>query len=69
MIVDLAKFLVVWTIILVMFTCVSVLAFGELKEFHDIFIVFTFFFESTLGNWDLEIYDGVTDEGHDIESL
>ena len=35
MMVDLAKFLCIWAIILVMFVCVGMLAFGQLEDFKE----------------------------------
>ena len=63
---DLVKFAVIWSIILIMFTCVAVLSFGELTQFHSVFDVGVIFIESALGGWDLKVYDGTTDDGYDV---
>jgi hypothetical protein len=57
MIIDLAKFMAIWLIILTMFTCVALLSFGELKSFHSLWDVTLIYLESALGNWDLLVYD------------
>jgi hypothetical protein len=63
MIVDLAKFMAIWMIVLTMFTCVALLTFGELKNFHSLYKVSLIYFESALGSWNFEVYDEKTDEG------
>jgi len=69
MIIDLAKFMAIWMVILTMFTCVALLSFGELKSFHSLYDVSLIYFESALGSWNFEVYDEKTDEGKEIESV
>jgi len=45
----LSIFLVIWVVILMMFTCVAILCFGELEFFGNIFNVFVGMYESALG--------------------
>lgn len=56
MIKDLLQFFVIWTIVILMFTCVAMLAFGELEAFQSFFDVFLIYFESCVGSWNLKIY-------------
>ena len=58
MMVDLAKFLCIWAIILVMFVCVGMLAFGQLDNFKNMMDILIYFVESALGDWDMEVYTG-----------
>mmetsp|Transcript_27175 Transcript_27175/g.41348 ORF Transcript_27175/g.41348 Transcript_27175/m.41348 type:complete len:138 (-) Transcript_27175:1023-1436(-) len=58
MIIDLAKFMVLWSIVLTIFTSVSLLVFSKLDFFQNIFEVFYFYFESALGNWGTDNYCG-----------
>ena len=53
---DLLKFMVIWILVLITFTCVGTLIFGSLKAFQDLFGVFILFFEAALGNWSISIY-------------
>ena len=56
MIIDVFKFLVIWVIVLIMFTCVGILAFGQLENFQTFEQVIVYFFESSLGAWDMEVF-------------
>ena len=67
MIIDLGKFLVIWSVILIMFTCVAILAFGELKTFYTFEDTLIFFLESALGQWDMDVYSGTNDHGESLE--
>ena len=67
MIIDLGKFLVIWSVILIMFTCVALLAFGELHDFYTFEQTLIFFLESALGNWDMDVYAGTNDHGEPLE--
>ena len=53
---DLGKFLVVWIMILLTFSCVSTLIFGKFKTFDNLQSTFLFYFQSSLGNWDVNAY-------------
>ena len=56
MIVDLTYFLAIWSIILVMFSCVGILMFGELNAFQEIHDVLVLNIQAALGAWDMSIY-------------
>ena len=56
MVVDLTKFLVVWIMILVAFSCVSLILFGQCEAFKDFESVLIFYFESSLGGYDMGVY-------------
>lgn len=60
MIQDLLKFFVIWFFVIFMFVCVAALIFGELHSFHEMSFIMYNYIESSLGNWDLGIYDDVT---------
>jgi hypothetical protein len=51
MILDLLKFMVLWTIELIIFTSISMLMFGQIEKFQNFFLVLVFYFESALGSW------------------
>jgi len=61
--VELGKFMVIWFLIMAIFTCVGMLLFGGLPAFHELFDVFIIFFEAALGVWDTGIYHELNDEG------
>ena len=63
MVIDLGKFMGIWILIIITFSSVGTLLFGELKKFHDPFNVLVIYFESAIGNWDLDIYRQVNVEG------
>jgi hypothetical protein len=44
MLIDLGKFLTIWVIVLTMFSCVGILAFGQLENFQELETVFIYFF-------------------------
>jgi len=52
-----------------MFTCVSILIFGQLDKFKDTIPVLVMYFETSLGNWDLSIYKGKDINGEDLVTL
>lgn len=78
MTIDLAQFIVIWTLILIIFTSIAQLVFGDLKgdtmvtidnetkmrsefdfvSFDNFLDVSIMFFESALGNWNLDQYEG-----------
>lgn len=60
---DLAKFLVIWLIVLSIFSCVAMLMFGGLPNFHELFDVFNIFYESALGQFVTEVYHKENEEG------
>lgn len=67
MLIDLGKFLTIWVIVLIMFSCVGILAFGQLENFQDLETVFIYFFESSLGQWDMQVFENTTlIEGEDL---
>jgi uncharacterized membrane protein (DUF373 family) len=53
---DLGKFMVIWMTIILMFGCVGLLMFGELEAFQSLFPTLIMLFESSLGEWNMEIY-------------
>ena len=53
MIVDLAEFLILWGLILVLFASTSGLIFGDLPTYNKFSDNLIFHFESSLGNWDV----------------
>jgi hypothetical protein len=58
MIADLSKFMIIWLIIIIMFACVGILMFGELKAFESIYPTLIMLFEASLGSWSMDIYVG-----------
>lgn len=66
---DLLQFAIIWGIVLVMFTCVAALVFGQLNGFQDFFLIFIYFFESSLGTWSVRAYHGVDFTGADLDDL
>ena len=58
MMTDLAKFMSIWLILLMMFVCVAMLAFGQLETFKSMDNIIFMLTESAFGNWDLAVYEG-----------
>lgn len=56
MIIDLGIFLVLWIIILIMFSSSACMIFGQLKKFENFFDVLFMYLEYSLGEWDIRIY-------------
>lgn len=56
MIIDLGIFLVLWIIILIMFSSASCMIFGQLPQFRDFFNALYMYLEYSLGTWDTRIY-------------
>jgi hypothetical protein len=54
---ELSIFLVLWLIQLFIFACIGELVFGSLPQYHGFFDVLILLFQSSLGIWDLSIYD------------
>jgi len=69
MIYKLVIFLVIWAVILGMFTCVAILCFGEIEFFYNLFDVLIMFFESGLGAWDYSLYHGYNDDQEPLDTL
>jgi hypothetical protein len=69
MLTDLAKFLCIWAILLIMFVCVGMLAFGQLEDFKEMVQILFFFIESALGEWDMAVYSGTNHAGEDLETI
>jgi hypothetical protein len=63
MMVDLAKFLCIWAIILIMFVCVGMLAFGQLEDFKNMTDILIYFVEAALGEWDMDVFNGTNHDG------
>ena len=57
MFIDLGLFMAIWTLILVMFTCVALITFGELEKYESLWNVTLIYLESALGSWDFTVYD------------
>ena len=53
---DLAKFFLLWGLIILMFTFVALLIFGDNENFKDFLDVLIIFLESSLGSWAMKIY-------------
>ena len=45
MTIDLVRLMTIWCLLLIIFTCVSLLSFGQLETFSDPFRAFVYFFE------------------------
>ena len=56
MTVNLFMFLILWGMILVLFMCVGMLIFSELKTFSTIPNTMSFLIFSSLGEWDLDAF-------------
>ena len=61
MIMDLMKFFIIWFFLIFMFVSVAALIFGEVHDFHNLSFIIYNYIESSLGNWDLTIYDDTTE--------
>ena len=61
MIQDLLKFFIIWFFVIFMFVCVAALIFGEVHDFHNLSFIMYNYIESSLGNWDLSVYDDTTE--------
>jgi hypothetical protein len=66
---DLSKFLGIWAIVMIMFVCVGMLAFGQLKDFKVMTEILTMLVESALGEWDMEVYNGKGIGGEDLNTI
>jgi hypothetical protein len=56
MIEDLSVFLILWVLLLLVFTSSGFILFNELAAYNSIWDVFVVHFEASLGNWALKIY-------------
>lgn len=63
MVQDLIKFIIIWFVIIIMFSCVGILAFGELETFSDLNKSFQYFISSGLGEFDYAVFE-LVDEVH-----
>ena len=54
---DLITFFLLFTLQLIAFSCVGILAFGMLKPYETLFDAFIMFFATAMGNFDFEVYD------------
>jgi len=57
---DLIKFFVLWGLLLSAFTSAAFFLFNELDSFKDFYSTFVVFFEASLGNWLLVIYQDLS---------
>ena len=53
---DLIKFMVLWIIELVMFSCMALMIFSQLEKFNDFWSILIMYFEASLGSWNLKYY-------------
>lgn len=60
MAVNLVMFLLLWAMILVLFMCVGMLIFSELKYFKTIYSTLSFLVYSAIGSWDLTVFGSKT---------
>eukprot|EP00347_Sterkiella_histriomuscorum_P010999 403374131 len=60
MIFDFLYFTVIWSVNLVFFTCMGMLLFAELPLFNSIADTLIMLIQSSLGQWDLEMYDNLS---------
>eukprot|EP00347_Sterkiella_histriomuscorum_P017383 403349594 len=60
MIFDFLYFTVIWSVNLVFFTCMGMLLFAELPLFNYIVDTLIMLIQSSLGQWDLEMYDNLS---------
>ena len=54
------QFLVIMMLALLLFSCVSIILFGDDKNFQNLFEVIIMYLEFSLGAWDLTKYDNVS---------
>ena len=54
---DIKKFIVIWIIVVFMFTCVGMMAFTDVQELSTIESSGIYWINCALGNWELEIFD------------
>lgn len=66
---DLVIFMFLWVVILLTFTCVSNLIFGDLPSFQNFFSSLQIFFEAALGSWDANVYRGNDIYGEPLTEL
>ena len=57
---DLTIFFVLFSIELIAFSCIGLLSFGGLPEYRDVTATLIMMLETSMGAWDLTIYDSVT---------
>jgi len=58
MIIDLGKFMSIWFVVMLTFTSISILCFGQLSKFTTYKSAFIYFFEVALGQWDFSNFKG-----------
>lgn len=69
MTIDLVQFMIIWGIVLIMFSCISSLIFGQLDAFQDFGSILVLYFETSLGNWNLNYYKGFDTEGNQLTTI
>ena len=57
MIFDLLKFLFIWAIVVVMFSCLTVLGFANIESFRTFPKTLVYFIQAALGNYDLKVFE------------
>ena len=61
---DLVKFIVIWGMILLTFSCVSTLIFGSLHTFSKLDSTILYYFQASLGDWEVSAYERLDKEGN-----
>jgi len=69
MTIDLIQFMIIWLVVLIMFTCVSILIFGQLDSFQNFIDILVMYFEASLGNWNMNVYSGTDFDGNPLTTL
>ena len=69
MVQDLVKFITIWIVILVMFSCVGILAFGELEQFSNMNKAIQYLISAGLGEFDYEVFELIEENGIRNEAL
>lgn len=54
---ELMKFLVFWFVMILIFSCVAMLIFSHIENFHNIKDTFFYFLQAALGSYDFDTFD------------
>jgi hypothetical protein len=66
MVLDLLKFLSIWVFVILMFTCMTLLAFSQIETFKSFPQTLTYFIQASTGNYDLDVFmNEPKDDGSD----
>ncbi len=66
---DMLLFFVIWTLVLTAYVCSGALMFPSTPRILNIEEGFIYWLESSLGNWDVGIFDHFTEEGKPTQRL